>query len=84
MSTLQKVSESDFGAANQSLPVANYGDAVARAVEWLGDRYLLAKPINVGPARRATLAVVSSAAHLQSKSPALPRYPKWLRQSLLT
>jgi len=29
----------------QSLPVANYGSALARAVEWLGDRYLLAKPI---------------------------------------
>jgi hypothetical protein len=29
-----------------SLPVANYGSAIARAVEWLGDRYLLAKPIN--------------------------------------
>ena len=27
------------------LPVANYGTAVARALEWLGDRYLLAKPI---------------------------------------
>ena len=29
----------------QSLPVANYSSAIARAVEWLGDRYLLAKPI---------------------------------------
>jgi hypothetical protein len=29
-----------------SLPVSNYGSAVARALEWLGDRYLLAKPIN--------------------------------------
>jgi hypothetical protein len=28
------------------LPVANYGSALARALEWLGDRYLLAKPIN--------------------------------------
>jgi hypothetical protein len=28
------------------LPVANYRPAIARAVEWLGDRYLLAKPIN--------------------------------------
>jgi hypothetical protein len=26
----------------QSLPVANYKSAIARAVEWLGDRYLLA------------------------------------------
>jgi len=29
-----------------SLPTANYSSAIARAVEWLGDRYLLAKPIN--------------------------------------
>jgi hypothetical protein len=28
-----------------SLPVANYTSAIAKAVEWLGDRYLLAKPI---------------------------------------
>jgi hypothetical protein len=30
----------------QSLPVANYNSAIARAVEWLGDRYLLARPMN--------------------------------------
>jgi hypothetical protein len=30
----------------RSAPVSNYGAAVARALEWLGDRYLLAKPIN--------------------------------------
>jgi hypothetical protein len=30
----------------KSAPVSNYGAAVARALEWLGDRYLLAKPIN--------------------------------------
>ena len=30
----------------QSPPVSNYDRALARAVEWLGDRYLLAKPIN--------------------------------------
>jgi hypothetical protein len=30
----------------KSLPVANYRSALARALEWLGDRYLLAKPIN--------------------------------------
>jgi hypothetical protein len=28
------------------VPVSNYDRAIARAVEWLGDRYLLAKPIN--------------------------------------
>jgi hypothetical protein len=31
---------------HQSPPVSNYDRALARAVEWLGDRYLLAKPIN--------------------------------------
>jgi hypothetical protein len=30
----------------KSLPIANYSPAIARALEWLGDRYLLAKPIN--------------------------------------
>jgi hypothetical protein len=33
----------------ESLPVANYSPAIARAVEWLGDRYLLAKPIHGHP-----------------------------------
>jgi hypothetical protein len=39
----------------QSAPISNYGAAVARAVEWLGDRYLLAKPINAHarPSQRA-------------------------------
>ena len=31
------------------LPMANYSSAIARAVEWLGDRYLLAKPIKAAP-----------------------------------
>jgi hypothetical protein len=34
-----------------SLPVANYSTAIATAVQWLGDRYLLAKPINGAPGR---------------------------------
>jgi hypothetical protein len=33
------------------LPMANYSSAIARAVEWLGDRYLLAKPINASAQR---------------------------------
>ena len=37
----------------QSPPVANYGDAIAKAVEWLGDRYLLAKPINAATSRES-------------------------------
>ena len=35
----------------QSLRVADYSSAIAKAVEWLGDRYLLAKPINAVPTR---------------------------------
>jgi hypothetical protein len=31
---------------SQSLPVVNYTSAIEKAVEWLGDRYLLAKPMN--------------------------------------
>jgi hypothetical protein len=37
--------------APQSLPVANYSSAIATAVQWLGDRYLLAKPINAASSR---------------------------------
>lgn len=38
-----------------SLPVSNYSSAIARAVEWLGDRYLLATPINTAPAQRPSV-----------------------------
>jgi hypothetical protein len=41
---------------HQSLPVANYNSAIARAVCWLGDRYLLAKPINAQPSRATQAA----------------------------
>ena len=47
---------------SHALPVANYSSAIARAVEWLGDRYLLAKPINAAPSREAP-TVVRMAAH---------------------
>jgi hypothetical protein len=40
----------------ESLPTANYSSAVARAVAWLGDRYLLAKPINASPGRSTSAA----------------------------
>jgi hypothetical protein len=39
-----------------SLPVANYSPAIARALDWLGDRYLLAKPINAPRAHRPRIA----------------------------
>jgi hypothetical protein len=35
----------------QALPVANYSFAIARALEWLGDRYLLARPMNASRSR---------------------------------
>lgn len=38
--------------SSPTLPVANYSPAIARAVDWLGDRYLLAKPINGSRVRR--------------------------------
>ena len=37
----------DIPHERPSLPVANYSSAIARAVDWLGDRYLLAHPGNV-------------------------------------
>jgi hypothetical protein len=40
-----------------SLPVSNYSSAIARAVEWLGDRYLLATPINVTLPPRPSSAI---------------------------
>jgi len=43
-------------ATIRSLPVANYSPAIARALDWLGDRYLLAKPINAPRARRPRIA----------------------------
>jgi hypothetical protein len=38
----------------EPMPVSNYDSAIARAVEWLGDRYLLAKPIKAAPGRVAS------------------------------
>jgi hypothetical protein len=46
----------------QSPPVSSYDSALARAVEWLGDRYLLAKPINAHALpRRENIGVGSTA-----------------------
>jgi len=39
------------------LPMANYSSAIARAVEWLGDRYLLAKPVKAAPSRVAVAPI---------------------------
>src|SRR5271156_4682321 len=35
-----------------SLPIADHIPSAARAVEWLEDRYLLAKPVNAAPTRQ--------------------------------
>ena len=46
----------------QSPPVSSHDRALARAVEWLGDRYLLAKPINAHALpRRGNIGVASTA-----------------------
>ena len=39
--------------ANDRAPaqIVDYSAARARAIEWLGDRYLLARPINAPPKR---------------------------------
>jgi hypothetical protein len=39
---------------SELVPVSNYSAAITRAVEWLGDRYLLAKPIKPAPGRVAS------------------------------
>jgi hypothetical protein len=39
----------------RSLPVVNYASAIAKAVEWLGDRYLLATVLGVTQARVSDL-----------------------------
>jgi hypothetical protein len=57
------------------LPVANYSSAIARAVEWLGDRYLLARPAallrrRLSPSMPQGNALRSPAAHAGSRTAA--------------
>jgi hypothetical protein len=40
---------------HRSLPVANYSPAIAKAVDWLGNRYLLAQPINASRKHQAAI-----------------------------
>jgi hypothetical protein len=40
-----------------SLPVSNYSSAIASALAWLGDRYLLAKPVNGTLTQRQSSAI---------------------------
>jgi hypothetical protein len=46
--------ESRESGRPQSLPFVNYGSAIAKAIEWLGDRYHLAKPKERAHYRRST------------------------------
>lgn len=39
--------------------IVDYSEARERAIKWLGDRYLLAKPINAGQRRPVTAKVDS-------------------------
>ena len=47
--------ESRESDRSQSLPLVNYAAAIAKAIEWLGDRYLLAKPKELVHRRRSKL-----------------------------
>jgi hypothetical protein len=38
-------------------PLTDYSAAVARAIAWLGDRYLLARAVNVAPGRHSRTTV---------------------------
>jgi len=51
-----------------SLPVANYSPAIARAVAWLGDRYLLAQPINAARRNPSPATGGTSSPQAQSTS----------------
>ncbi|MGH8144307.1 MAG: hypothetical protein ACREU2_17570 [Steroidobacteraceae bacterium] len=65
-----------------ALPVANYSSAISQAVEWLGDRYLLATPVNVVQRRKLATALGLSQHVWQSNTSFQRRYRKWLTQSL--
>jgi|HubBroStandDraft_4_1064222.scaffolds.fasta_scaffold2887789_1 hypothetical protein len=52
----------------QSSPPANYNSAIARAVEWLGDRYLLATPINT-PMRSRASRIRPLGLRIESRTP---------------
>jgi hypothetical protein len=68
---------------SQSLPVADYSAAFAEAVKWLGDRYLLAQPINSGATRGAAEAARTTPIPWQSITAFQERYRNRLRRSRL-
>jgi hypothetical protein len=67
----------------KSLPVVNYSSAIARAVKWLGDRYLLAQPINEVAGHEAAEAAHSPPYPWQSLTSFQERYRNRLRRSHL-
>jgi hypothetical protein len=67
----------------QSLPVANYSSAIAEAVRWLGDRYLLAQPINAVASREEAEVAHNTPYPWQSMTSFQERYRNRLRRSRL-
>ena len=61
------------GEILQALHTANYSSAIARAVEWLGDRYLLAKPIKAAAVRAVDGADIAAAIPQNPEQPTARR-----------
>ena len=60
----------------------HYREALAKAVEWLGDRYLLAHPINAPAVRTLPRARPYPRLRQATSRPQIQRrYRQWLRQS---
>jgi hypothetical protein len=71
--------------ASQPPAAATYDSAIAKAVEWLGDRYLLAKPIKAVPRGERSVAPRVHLSHpWQSMAPSHDRYRRWLMRSSLS
>jgi hypothetical protein len=56
--------ELDMRKLHRHPPLTDYSAAVARAIAWLGDRYLLARPVNVAPSRGLSHHLDGSQGHL--------------------
>jgi hypothetical protein len=54
------------GLERQRTWIVDYSAARARAIDWLGERYLLARPINVPAARRNPPLYLTAQASLRS------------------
>jgi hypothetical protein len=64
---------------------ATYDSAIAKAVEWLGDRYLLARPIKAAPRGERPVAPRVHLSHpWQAIAPSQDRYRRWLMRSSLS